>query len=77
TWPLAILLFGLELILIVLWLLQVRDFSARRSALTNRPNKDATGADLPSDGPGPLFPNGEDRSRGRSTLIGRQNGEVQ
>jgi len=32
TWPLALVLFGLELILIVLWLLMVRDFRARRKA---------------------------------------------
>ncbi len=36
TLPLAVLLFGLEVILVVLWCLQVRDFKARRPSVRQR-----------------------------------------
>jgi hypothetical protein len=36
TLPLAVILFGLEVILVVLWCLQVRDFIARRRSLRQK-----------------------------------------
>jgi hypothetical protein len=69
TLPLAVLLFGLEVILVVLWCLQVRDFKARRPSVRQRgidtdPDDPPVGAALPDDGSDndPIKPNGHDHS---------------
>ena len=77
TWPLAVLLFGLELILILLWVLLVRDIAVRLKAMRRPRDFDDDGGDDP-----PTSSGGSSGAAGRRVplprpedrLIGRANG---